>query len=142
MPTLGRALPSLSSRGDRRIQNSHHLSPDPPSTLLNLCKWTEQKKMEREMCHHTETSFLAPSTTPYLCIYAQKFGTMLPLTCYLLSLWHLTKGTCWCSHQWRPGGDHLGTQTTCSLLEGVLLGYRNRCSSTVSGPTCLCFVLF
>lgn len=116
-----------------KSQSSHHLSPNPPSTLLNLCKWTKQKKMERDVCHHTGDLVSGPKHNS-VSMYAQKLKISLPRMCQLHCLWHKTKGACRCSHQQRPGGDHLGTQSTCHLLKGVLLGSRNRHSSTVSGP--------
>ena len=94
----------------------------------------DRAKETGKRCLAQEISFLAPSTTCYL-MYAQKLGASLPFLCSFPSLPHVTKGKCQWSHQQSPGGDHLGTQRPCSLFKGVLLGGRNRCSSTVRGPS-------
>lgn len=76
-PSLAQAPPSLSSSETQKIQSAHHLSPDPPSTLLNLCKRTEQKQMERDICHHTGDLISGPKHNS-IPVHAQKVRTWLP----------------------------------------------------------------
>lgn len=136
VPSLREALPSLRSwgMGGLKSQSSHHLSPDPPSTLMNLCKWTEQKKTGRDLCHHIRDLTSGPKHN-FISVCAQKLKTLLPLVHQFQSLARDLGNVSVFSPRevWECG--HLGTQRMCNLLEGVLFGSRNRHSSTVSCPT-------
>lgn len=117
-PSLGQAPPVLALRRQRKSRVPPHLSPDPPSTLLNLCKWTEQKKMESDVCHHTGVLVSGPkhNSVPRC---ARRAGVR--------SLLSGPRPRQRAPAPDRPGADRLRAQ-------GVPPGSRKGRSSSVGGP--------